>query len=215
MKIGVFDSGIGGKSIANFLEKNLPNHQIIFKNDHENVPYGSKTTEEISQLAFPIIQSMIDDRCSLIVIACNTVSVLLSKELRDKFAVPFVVLDPMIKPATEITNSNIITVCATPATLSSKRYQDLKDHFAKDIKVIEPDCSDWAYLIDNNTINQQIIDSKIRPSIDAGSDVLVLACTHYHWIEEDIKSLVKGQATVIQPEKAILEQTKRVISQLG
>ncbi|HWT55830.1 MAG TPA: glutamate racemase [Candidatus Microsaccharimonas sp.] len=212
MKIGVFDSGIGGLSVANAIEKALPQAEVIFVTDKANFPYATKSPEQIWQGIIPIFEGLIEQQVDVIVVACNTVSTTLSGHLRDRFPIiPLVALDPMVKPAALETKSGIIAVCATPTTLASQRYADLKQEFASDITVLEPDCSDWSYLIENNQMNEAKIQKDIAPALEAGADVVVLACTHYHWIENEIKELSAGRAQVMQPESTIVEQVKRVL----
>ncbi len=215
MKIGVFDSGIGGLSIVNAIIAGIPDIEVDFKNDAENLPYGTKTPDELFALIKPIFQEFIDDGCKVIVIACNTVSTTLIERLRKTFTIPMVGLEPMVKPAADVTKSRVITVCATPTTLGSERYKYLKDRYANDIEVIEPDCSEWAALIENNQMNNQKIIDAIEPSLKKGSDVVVLGCTHYHWIEDSIRAIVGDRAAVIQPETAVVRQLNRVIERLG
>jgi glutamate racemase len=215
MKIGVFDSGIGGLSVAQAIELALPDAEILFRHDTpDHFPYATKGPEEIYGYAVPVIQSLVDDGCQVIVIACNTVSTTLSGRLRDHFKVPIVALDPMVKPAAEQTITGVIAVCATPTTLKSERYQTLKDEFAQNITVLEPDCADWSALIERNQMNEQRLRKEIEPVLQVGADVIVLACTHYHWIEEKIKKLAAGRATVLQPEQPVIGQLKRVIATL-
>ena len=214
MKIGVFDSGVGGLSVARAIEKALPHVEVIFRNDREHVPYGSRTPEEILGFVVPIFQSLVDDECRVIVVACNTVTTTLIGQLRQQFDVPLVGIEPMVKPASQQTKSKVIAVCATPATLASSRYAELRDSYAQDVKILEPDCSDWSSMIEAGQINQQDIATRINKVLDDGADVIVLACTHYHWIEAEIKQLAKGRAEVLQPEEAIIRQLTKVISQL-
>lgn len=213
MKIGVFDSGIGGLSVAKAIEKALPDYEVIFMNDQQNVPYGSKTLAEIQEFSWPIFQSLVDRGCDVIVVACNTVSTLLAAELRAAFSVPFIALDPMVKPAVALTKTGTIAVCATPRTLSSSRYAWLKDEYAKNIKVIEPDCSDWSYMIEHSQVDDSIISDRINHALDEEADVIVLGCTHYHWIEEEIKQIAAGRAVVLQPEQAIIKRLKKIIDE--
>lgn len=214
MKIGVFDSGVGGLSVAKAVEAALPSAEVIFVNDREHMPYGIKTPDEIYPLIKPIFQRLEQQGCDAIVIACNTVSTTLVGRLRQEFSVPFVALEPMVKPAAEQTKSGIIAVCATPTTLASERYKRLKDTYARQVQVIEPDCSDWAYLIEHNQINEAHIRARIAPVLEAGADAVVLGCTHYHWIEQEIKQLVGAKAVVLQPETAVVAQLKRVLGLL-
>ncbi len=214
MKIGVFDSGVGGLSMANAIKNALPEHEIILREDREHVPYGLRSPEEILGLVTPIFRKLIDEGCQVIVVACNTVSTTLITELREQFNIPLVAIEPMVKPAAKLTRSKIIAVCATPTTLASSRYTWLKTEYTADVKILEPDCSDWASMIENQQVNQHKIDDRINEVLAAGADVIVLACTHYHWIEQEIVSLAAGRAQVLQPEPAIIEQLKRVIAPL-
>lgn len=214
MKIGVFDSGIGGQAVANEIKKAIPDLEILVREDKEHVPYGTRQPQEILGFILPIFQEMIDEGCEVIVVACNTVTTNLIQDLRQKFQIPLVGIEPMVKPAARLTESKVIAVCATPATLSSQRYADLKSEFAKDVTVLEPDCSDWTAMIEGKAVNQQKIEQRISETLDQKADVIVLGCTHYHWIEEEIRELAQGKAEVIQPTGAIIDQLKRVLSQL-
>ena len=138
MKIGVFDSGVGGKSVADALSNALADHEVIFINDSENMPYGDKTDEELERLVTPKIQLLIDKGCQIIVVACNTVSCTIFPKIRSKFTVEIVGIVPMVKPACNLTKSGKIAVCATPRTLSSLRYAELKNEFASKVEVFEP-----------------------------------------------------------------------------
>jgi glutamate racemase len=117
----------------------------------------------------------------------------------------------MVKPAAAQTKSKVIAVCATPTTLASPRYAELKAEFAGGITVLEPDCADWSALIQADAMNEKRLRESIDPALEAGADIIVLACTHYHWIEDEIKRLTAGRAEVMQPEAAILRQLKRVL----
>ncbi len=211
MKIGVFDSGVGGKSVANAVQKALPDAEVLLREDKQHLPYGTKTPDEIHGYVLPLIKELEDAGCAAVVVACNTVSTNLIEPLRKEVDVPLIAMEPMIKPATEATKSGVIAVCATPATLASARYKWLKDTYAKNIKVVEPDCSDWAQMIETNQIDHQKIGERLNQALAAGADEIVLGCTHYHWIEDDIKNLVVGKAEVLQPEKPVIEQLKRVL----
>lgn len=213
MKVGVFDSGMGGLSVANAIERDMPNVEVIFVNDQQNVPYGDKTADELYSLVLPILQELAT-RTDVIVIACNTVTTTIIGRLRQVLTVPLVGIEPMVKPAAGMTKSGIIAVCATPTTLASERYNELKHTYATDIQVIEPDCSNWARMIEDNSINQQAIEQQISSAIKSGADTIVLACTHYHWIEEDILKFAKGKAAVLLPEQATIKQLATVLSQL-
>jgi glutamate racemase len=214
VKIGVFDSGVGGLSVALAVQKELPGYEVIFKDDAEHVPYGTRDTEEIYSFTKPILEALISEGCKVIVIACNTVTTNLIERLRVDFAVPLVGMEPMVKPAAASTKTGAIAICATPRTLASKRYAWLKEQYAKGIKILEPDCSDWSYMIENNRLDREKIASTIEEVCRAGADQIVLGCTHYHWIEEEIEKIAKGRAVVLQPEVPVIEQLKRMLKTL-
>lgn len=214
MKIGVFDSGVGGLSVVLAIQKGVPGANVIFKNDSEHVPYGSRGVEEIHGFVLPIIQQLAKEGCEVIVIACNTVTTNLIEQLRGEISVPLVGMEPMVKPAALASKSKVIAVCATPRTLESDRYKWLKQEYAKNIRVIEPDCSDWSYLVENNSVAREKIAKTVNEICDAGADEIVLGCTHYHWIEGLIKEMSAGRAEVLQPEAPVIEQLKKVLKQL-
>lgn len=215
IKVGVFDSGVGGKSVLKAIEKELPDIKAIYVNDSQNVPYGSKTPQELLNLVIPKLRELEAQGCKVIVMACNTVTTTIIKQVREQIKTPIVAVEPMVKPAAAATKSKVIAVCATPTTLNSPRYKELVENYAKHLTVLEPDCSDWSYMIENNLTNNQSIERRIEEVCREGADVIVLGCTHYHWIEEEIKEIAdKYNAQVIQPEQALVAQLKRVLEQI-
>jgi len=212
MKIGVFDSGIGGKSIAEKLQADYLESEVMYVNDRKNVPYGSRSQQEIIQLTDAAIQPLLMQQCDVIVLACNTATAAAIELLKSRYPdVPFVGLEPMVKPAALLTQSGTIAICATPFTLSSDRYAGLKEKYAGDITVLEPDCSEWAGMIESDQTDIQEIANEINEVCSAGADVIVLACTHYHWIKEEIIKIAAGRAQVIDPSEAISRQVGTVL----
>ena len=212
--VGVFDSGVGGRSVVRAIKKELPDLEIIYKDDKKHLPYGSRTVEEIHQFVRPIFQEFVDEGCKVIVIACNTVTTNLAPELRAEFKIPMVGMEPAVKPAAEASRTKVIAVCATPRTLSSERYRWLKQEFAKDVEVLEPDCSEWALMIETDKVDREKIAKIIEDVLEKDTDQIVLGCTHYHWIEKEIKEIAQGRADVIQPEKPVINQLKKILSPL-
>lgn len=215
MKIGVFDSGVGGLSVVKAIEKQLPSVEVIFKNDSAHIPYGTRSVEEIYEFTKPIVQDLVNEGCEVVVIACNTVTTNLIEKLRQDFSVPMVGMEPMIKPAAEQTKSNIIAVFATARTLTSQRYSWLKETYASNVKILEPDCNDWATMIESDNVDREKVAEAVEQVCGSGADVIVLGCTHYHWIEEIIKELANGRAKVLQPEEPVIKQLSSVLTQLA
>lgn len=211
MNIGVFDSGIGGKAVANSLSKAFPTAHITYVHDAEHMPYGNRTSSDVRILTDLAIQPLLGS--DVIVIACNTASAMAIEYLRETYPDQlFIGLEPMVKPASAMTKTSSITICATPATLKSDRYAGLKERFAQGIQIFEPDCSEWAYMIEHNSIDDQKITTMVQESHEHNSDVIVLACTHYHWIRERIEELAGPEITVLDPSRAI---SARVLSVLN
>lgn len=211
-KIGVFDSGIGGRSVANALEKAFPEHEIIFLSDSKNLPYGTKTPEKLKELVKPKMEELESRGVDIIVIACNTVSTTILDYVKQIVSVPVIGVVPMVKEAVKLTKSNVIAVCATPTTLKSQKYNQLKQKYAEDIKVFEPDCSRWTKMIEDNKVDRKEISQRIDSACDAGADVIILGCTHYHWIEELIKKIAKGRAVIIHPETKLVDKVEKALA---
>jgi glutamate racemase len=213
MKLGVFDSGIGGQAIANSLRVSFPDAEFMVVNDHENVPYGSKTPEQITTQTNIAIQPLLAAACDIIILACNSASAAAIDELRKRYPTqPFIGLEPMVKPAAERTRTGTIAVCATPATLASDRYHRLVNKYGQGIHIIEPDCREWATMIENNRINRIVIEGAINSCCEQGADVIVLACTHYHWIKDLVTEIAAGRAEVIEPSEAIGRRIKQILN---
>lgn len=212
MKIGVFDSGVGGQSFVDALSRRFVGSQIVYKEDKENIPYGNKTPAQLLELTLPIFQSFVQEGCAAVLVACNTVTTNIIDDLRAQITIPLVGVEPMIKPASEMTKTGVIAVCATPATLKSRRFAQLKSKYGVNIQIIEPDCSHWAEMIENNRQNELELSKMMQDLKEARVDIVVLGCTHYHWIEDDIRKLALPQIQVIQPIEPVLDQLERVLN---
>jgi len=213
MKLGVFDSGIGGEALAQALRKTFPNAEILTANDRANLPYGDKPPERIIALTETAIRPLLAAACDVIVIACNTATAVAIDTLRQNHpAQKFIGIEPMIKTAATLTKTKTIAVCATPATLASARYKRLVRDFAAGLELIEPPCADWPRLIEDDAINRAHIQKTIDSVCERGADVIVLGCTHFHWIKELIEELARDRACVIEPTEAIGRRVKSLLA---
>lgn len=213
MKLGVFDSGIGGRSIADHLQRDYPESEIVYASDREHVPYGNRSSDDVVALTDTAIQPLLAAQCDVIILACNTATAAAIETLRQRYPrVPFIGLEPMVKPAAALTKTGVIAICATPSTLASVRYKKLKQKYTQSTRVIEPDCSQWALMIETDRVDHKVIANTIESALDKGADVIVLACTHYHWIKEDIIALANDRAVVIDPSEAISRRVSEVIA---
>lgn len=213
MKLGVFDSGIGGEAVAVALRISFPEAQIVTINDRTNVPYGSKSPGQVRRLTEIALGPLLDGSCDVIVLACNTATAFAIEYLRAKYpSQKFIGIEPMIKPAAELTRSGVVAVCATPGTLASTRYARLVQRYGSELHILTPDCSQWAYWIENNQVNREHIATTIDDVCNKGADVIVLGCTHYHWIKELIIELAAGRATVLEPSEAIGQRLRQILN---
>jgi glutamate racemase len=212
MKLGIFDSGIGGEAVASALRTTFPRATIVTANDHDNVPYGNKTPEQVITLTDVAIQPLLESSCDVIILACNTATAIAIATLRKQYPQQkFIGIEPMIKNAAKLTKTGIIAVCATPATLASSRYQGLLASYAKDLVVVAPNCSNWAYMIENDQVNHRQIDRVVNEICEQGADIIVLGCTHYHWIKDLIISSTTNRAVVLEPSEAIGRRVKELL----
>lgn len=213
MKLGVFDSGIGGEAIADSLQGYFPAAELTVVNDKAHLPYGDKTPAKVIALTDAAIQPLLSVDCDIIILACNTATALAIEPLRIKYPQQkFIGIEPMLKPATRLTKTGTIAVCATPATLHSARYRQLRTTNANNLTVIEPNCRSWARMIEDNTLNHAEITLTINELCERGADVIVLGCTHYHWIKDLITKIAADRAIILEPSEAIGRRVEALLT---
>ncbi len=210
MKIGVFDSGRGGEFVADGLRKLLPHHDYIVVNDTAHVPYGARSNEEIIALTTAALAPLIA-ACPIIVIACNTATMAAIATLRARYPdTQFVGTEPMVKPAAEQSRSGHVTLLATPTTLRSERYRHLIDSYASHLRIDKPDTSGWARHIEDHQL-AAIDPTDVAKSVDAGSDTVILACTHYIALVPQLYEMFPS-ITVLEPTDAIARRLTQLTS---
>jgi len=212
--IGLFDSGIGGTSIWNEIHQLLPNENTIYLADSKNAPYGQKSKEEIIFLSCKNVEILLEKNCKLIVIACNTATTNASKELRAKYDVPFIGIEPAIKPAALNSKTHTIGILATKGTLNSALFTETIDKY-HNIKIVEQVGYGLVTLIEDGKINSVEMDillhSYLQPMIEANIDYLVLGCSHYPFLIPQIKKIVPNSIHIIDSGVAVAKQTQYVL----
>jgi glutamate racemase len=212
MRIGVFDSGIGGEAIAANLRMAFSDAEVVRVSDRNHLPYGNRQPAEIFRLTNKAIQPLLNEGCDVIVIACNTATTSALPQLRLDYPDQlFIGIEPMIRPTRKLTRTKTVAVFATPATLASASYRRLKLLYGAGLTFIEPDCSDWAELIETNTMNRSKIDTVTLRCLDEGADVIVLGCTHYLWIHDEIEQVASDKAIVLEPSIAIANRVRQLL----
>ncbi|MDP9212124.1 MAG: glutamate racemase [bacterium] len=211
--IGVFDSGLGGLTIARQIRQLLPAEDILYLADQANVPYGEKTPEEILKLTKIAIPTLIAEGAKIIVVACNSASLTTIDLFRTRFAdTPFVAVVPMIKDAAERTKTGTVAVFATKATLGSPAYAALKDMHAAAVNVIDIPCPSWVTMVESGEHVPETVDRPVRQALDAGADQLVLGCTHYPFLTELLRTAVAGKAALLEPGEAVARQVRHILT---
>jgi len=193
-KIGIFDSGIGGITVLRECLKINPNFEYIYYSDSKNIPYGNKTKEELNKIVNKIVEFLINERCLIIIIACNTASALCVENLREKYQnITFIAIEPAIKIASKL-NNNSSLIMATKGTLDSDKFKKLYNQYKKENFFLLP-CENLANMIENDYKKDFIITylkKILTPFIGKVSSV-ILGCTHYPLIKEEIKSILNNK----------------------
>ena len=214
--IGIFDSGIGGISIATEINQLLPNENIIYFADSKNAPYGNKTKKQIQQLAHKNTEKLISTyNAKLIVVACNTATTNAIKELRNNYNIPFIGIEPAIKPAALKTRNNKIGILATKGTLASKLFAETTKKFiSKEIELVQVEGKNIVEAIEENKhLGKDFTNhlyKQLKPFKDKNIDSLVLGCTHYPFIRNNIQELLPN-THIIDSGFAVARQTRNVI----
>jgi glutamate racemase len=212
--IGVFDSGIGGTSIWSAIHELLPNEKTIYLADSKNAPYGQKSKEEIVALSKKNVDFLIENNCKLIVVACNTATTNAIQELRADYNIPFIGIEPAIKPAAHNSKTQVIGILATKGTLNSELFNKTAEMF-HDTKIIEQVGYGLVQLIEEGNLNSpemtQLLESYLQPMIDANIDYLVLGCSHYPYLIPQIKKILPEHIQIIDSGEAVARQTKNIL----
>ena len=215
--IGIFDSGIGGLTIQKKINNFLPNENLVYYSDSFNSPYGNKSGQELDEICFKNCEFLVNKKCKLIVVACNTATTNCIKKLRSKFNVPFVGVEPAIKPAAKKTKSGKIGVLATEGTLRSKQFNNISEIHTKNVKVIEENAKGLVELIERGIFKGQdlrlILIKHLNRMIEMGIDQLVLGCTHFPLIIDEIKKIIPPKISILESSDAVAKQTKRVLKE--
>ncbi|WP_111309424.1 glutamate racemase [Confluentibacter sediminis] len=213
--IGIFDSGVGGTSIWKEIHKLLPNENTLYLADSANAPYGLKGKKTIINLSIKNTEYLIDKGCKLIVVACNTATTNAISVLRETYNIPFIGIEPAIKPAALNTQTKAVGILATKGTLSSELFHKTTNLFASNIKVIECIGEGLVELIERGQLDSDemsaLLKVYLKPMIDANIDYLVLGCTHYPYLIPMLIDLLPNHVKIIDSGEAVARQTKAVL----
>lgn len=215
--IGVFDSGIGGLSIWREIIHLLPLESTIYLADSKYAPYGAKSQEEITQLCIKNTEILLQLGTKIIVVACNTATTNAIQYLRANYDVPFIGIEPAIKPAALQSKNKSIGILATKGTLNSSLFSNTSEKYAQEIQTIEVIGTGLVPLIEQGKIyapeTKELLAKHLKPMIEANIDYLVLGCSHYPFLLPVLKELLPDQVTIIDSGEAVAKQTKAILEQ--
>ena len=226
--VGFFDSGIGGTCILNAFKKLCPDVETVYIADSKNCPYGNKPAEEIIRLSEANVKKLLRKNCKMIVIACNTATAAAIDYLRAKYPqVPFVGLEPAVKPAALRSKTGVVGVLATAGTFHGRLYNETKAKFAKNVTVLAVQADEFVIEVEKlrgceveklrgarAARIEKIVRRRVEPLLKAGADKIVLGCTHFPHLKPVIEKVCAGRAEVIDPSDAVARQAKRVLERL-
>ena len=213
--IGIFDSGVGGLSIWNEIHQLLPMESTLYLSDSKNAPYGPKGKDAIITLSIKNTEWLINKGCKLVVVACNTATTNAIDTLRNTYDIPFIGIEPAIKPAALQSTSKAIGILATKGTLSSQLFHKTSELYSSDLLVVEQEGNGIVELIENGNLHtkemKRLLQSYLKPMLAANIDYLVLGCTHYHFLTPILEQLIPANVKIIDSGKAVALQTKSIL----
>lgn len=218
--IGVFDSGVGGLSVLRAIRQRLPAQPVLYLADQAHVPYGSRTLDEVRGFSEGITRFLLDHGARLIVVACNTASAAALHELRQQFPdVPFIGMEPAVKPAAEHTHTGVVGVIATPATFQGRLYASVVERFANGVTILQDTVPGLVTAIERGQLDtpetRAILERALRPMLAQQIDTVVLGCTHFPFVIPLIQQIVGPQVRVIDPAPAVARQVERLLESHG
>lgn len=215
--IGIFDSGAGGLSVFQELVKLLPTEEFIYFADSANCPYGSKSQSKIIELSSKIAEFLISSNCKVIVVACNTATAGAIDWLREHYNIPFIGMEPAIKPAALNTKTKSIGVLATAGTFKGRLYIETSRKYASDVNVCYQVGEGLVELVEQGKMNSKeaelLLSKYIQPMLDCNIDQLVLGCTHYPFFKPLLNKLLTNTVDIVDSSYAVAKQTARILDE--
>ncbi len=215
--IGIFDSGVGGLSVLQHARQLLPAEQILYVADSGHAPYGCKDEHYVEQRSRIITEYLLAQGAKVIVIACNTATASIIEKFRRQYGIPFIGVEPGIKPAIALTRNNNIGVMATAGTLASERYRDLSQRLSSNINLYNQSCPGLADQVEAGLFDSpetlRLLDKYLSSILLHQVDTIVLGCTHYSFLKLQIQQLISDSIQLVDTSRAVAEQLVRVLEQ--
>ncbi len=215
--IGIFDSGIGGLSVALSIRQALPHEDLIYLADSLYAPYGNKTAKTIQQRSAVMVDFLLQQNVKAVVVACNTATVSAIQSLRSRFTIPIIGIEPGVKPAIAATRSGVVGVLATEQTLMSQSFIQLADRFAAEAAIEIQPCPGLVEQIENMNLKgaetEALVRQYLQPLLQKGADTIVLGCTHYAFLSPLIKKIAGDDVMIINTHTAVAKEVLRRVDE--
>ncbi|MBL4934721.1 glutamate racemase [Clostridium sp. YIM B02515] len=220
LPIGFFDSGVGGLSVLKEAIKLLPNEDFIYFGDSKNAPYGTKAVDEVKELTFNAVDFLLSKNVKSIVIACNTATSAAIEDLRTFYKnIPIIGIEPALKPAVELDKDGKIIIMATPMTLIESKFNNLMKSYADTRDIIPLPCAGLVELIERGVVEGNIVNSylkdKLKPYLSESISSIVLGCTHYPFIKNELEKILSTDTTIIDGSAGTSKQLKRQLENMN
>lgn len=217
--IGVFDSGVGGISVLKHIHTLLPHEDLLYMADSKHAPYGSRTSAEITARCFEIADFLIANNAKALVVACNTATAASIDDMRTKYHMPIIGMEPAVKPAAEASKNGIIGVLATVGTLKSAQFAALLENYGRNVEVVSQACVGLVECVERGELSHpstlHLIQQYCKPLIDEGADTIVLGCTHYPFLRHLIEQVVSKEVALIDTGSAVAKYLQKRLQELG
>ncbi|WP_286262266.1 glutamate racemase [Thalassotalea atypica] len=214
--IGIFDSGIGGLSIAQCIHETLPHESLVYVADSKFAPYGKLNTEQIIERVNYIADQLVKMNVKAIVIACNTATVNAIDQLRANLSIPIIGVEPAIKPAAQHSKTKSVGLLVTQATATNQRFLSLVEKHSNGANVHIQPCPDLAYVIEqghaNTLMSYTLLKRYLSPLLEKNIDKLVLGCTHYPFVSEQIKQILGDKVSLLETALPVTQELTRQLN---
>lgn len=211
--IGVFDSGVGGLSVAKKIRQALPHEDILYIADSAYAPYGNKSQQFIEQRSKALVQFMLEQHAKAIVVACNTATLSAIQQLRATFQVPIIGVEPGIKPAVAQTKSGVIGVMVTTRTAQAENFHELVKRFSENVRIEVQACDGLVEQVEKGDLTsaetRTLLLRYVMPLLNKGVDTIALGCTHYPFLMPVIKEIAGAGVDIIETGSAVAKQVVR------
>lgn len=217
--LGVFDSGVGGISVLKWIRRLLPRENLIYVADKGYAPYGNRSSAYVRDRAICLTRFLVEKKAKAIVVACNTATVTAITTLRSMFDVPFIGIEPGVRPALYATRSGVIGVLATTETLKSSSFKNLINRFCRDVRVEVQDCPGLMEQVESMAFatpeTRELLGRYITPLLQKGADTIVLGCTHYPFLVPLVQKMAGPETKIIETGEAVSRQVVHILTQMN